>query len=879
MPRFKYTTLFKLIFIIIIFSLTACTTKKNTSVTRAYHNLTARFNVYFNGNESLKGGLRKADKSFKDDYSNILPLFKYNDLTAATMLTPEMDRTIRKSVKLIKSHSITVKPKVDKKKDLSKKDREFLNKPEYCNWIADGYLIMGQAHYYKREFITAEQTFLLIINKYKKDIVKYDAMFWLAKTKIETEDFEDALTLLKELKKTSKKPKSMSHEINLVYADMFMKQKDNKNAIKYLKKGIENEKKKKFKTRLIFIIAQLYNKEEKYKQAVVNFQKVIKRNPEYDMAFSAKIKLSEIYEKTKSDAKGLKKELLKMLKDDKNIDYLDQIYYALGRIELNEKNIPEAMEYFRLSAATKSSNKNQKVKTFIVLAEYYGKTKNYQLASPYYDSTVILMDKSFPDYNELYPKMKSYANLMQQLNIISTQDSLQKVAKLPERERNKLISERIKEIVDAEKAAAEANKSTNNDYDPFMNEPTNNFNQNQIKGGGWYFYNPQAISYGQTDFKKNWGDRKLEDLWRLSNKNLIAEVNLETEETSENKDSLVNDNKVKKLSNKTKEYYLADLPLTDEKLAESNKKIQNALLRAGLIYADELDQKKKAIELLEELLKKYPETAKRLDALQLLYNTSNRIADYTRVEKYKALIIQEYPESLNAKILSNPNFLADKKRKGQEVEKLYDMCYSFFNDKKYNQAINLCNQGLKEYPDNSLNVNFQFLKALSYGESGDKIKLKEELEFLVLKYPKTDISNNAKKILKLIDSGRYNENLYTFEPESAHYYVILVPNKKVDFNKLKFSFQSFNADNYNQQNLNALRIELDTSRTMIVIMQLKSSADAQLYYLEVLNKKVLEPYSLIPYKHFIISNGNYLKYQKDLNTEKYLKFFNKNYGM
>lgn len=881
MPHIKYYKLLKLIFVALLLIITGCTTKKNTSVTRTYHNLTAKFNVYFNGFESIKAGLRKADKSFKDDFSNILPIYKYNDLTVATMLTPEMDRTIQKSAKLIKTHSITVKPKVDKKKKISKKDREFLNKPEYCNWIDDAYLMMGQAHYFKREFITAEQTFLLIMNKFKKEPIKYDAKFWLAKTKIETEDYEDAQTLLKELKKSAKKPKRINHEINLVYADMYMKQKNYKIAIGYLKKGIENEKKKKFRTRLIFILAQLYNKEENYKKAAENFRIVIKHNPGYDMTFSAKIKLAEIYGKTKSDGKGLKKELLKMAKDDKNIEYLDQIYYALGRIELNEKNIPEAMEYFRLSASANSSNKNQKVKTFLVLADYYGKNENYQLASPYYDSTVNFMEKSFPDYEELYPKMKSYSSLMQQLNIISTQDSLQKVAKLPESKRNKIIDRLIKKVVNAEQAIASANQTTNNSFDPFMNESGNRFNQNQSKSGGWYFYNPQTVSYGQTDFKKKWGDRKLEDLWRLRNKKMLAVFDEETEENTENQNNEEgnnqDNNQTKKLSNKTREFYINNLPLTDEKIAKSNKKIQNALLQAGVIYADELDEKKKAIYILEILLKRFPQTEKRLDALQLLYNTSIRNADYSRAEKYKNLIINDYPESLNAKILSDPNYLSNQKRKGKEVEELYETTYSYFNNRKYNQAINLCNSAIKDYSDNKLSANFHFIKAFSFGELGNKAKLKEELELLVLKYPNAEISSNAKKILQLIESGKYDDKLYAYEPDSLHFYVIVVPDKKVDFNKLKFSYQSFNVDNYNQLDLKAYQIELDTERTMIVIQQFKNSGDAQLYYLELLNKKVLEEYSLIPFKHFLISSGNYTKYLKDQNTDKYFKFYNESY--
>jgi TolA-binding protein len=875
MPNTKINGLLKLVFIIILFTLSACTTKKNTRTTRAYHNLTARFNVFFNGNESLKAGLRKTNKTLKDDYSTILPIFKYNSTEAASMLTPEMDRAIQKSAKLIKTHSITVKPKVDKKKKLSKSEREFLNKPEYCNWIDDGYLMMGKAHYFKREFITAEQTFLLIINRFKKEPSKYDAKFWLAKTKIETEDYEDAQVLLKELKKTSKKPKGMSHDINLVYADMYMKQKNYKEAISFLNKSIDEEKDKKIRTRLVYILAQLYHKEENYNEAVVNYNKAIKSSRDYAMTFSAKIKLAEIFEKTKSDGKALKKELKKMVKDDKNYDYLDQIYYALGRIELHEKNIPEAMEYFNLSAAAKSSNKNQKVKTYMVLADYYGKTKKYQLASPYYDSIVGSMKESFPDYEVVYPQMESYAKLMKQLYIISTQDSLQKMAAMPEKERNKLINKKIKEVMAAEKAIAENKQQTNNNYDPFMDQIST---RNQPRGGRWYFYNPQAVSYGQTEFKKLWGDRELEDLWRLSNKKAVADFD---EEQESNIDSLKTnkDNKTQtpKLSNKTKEYYLENVPLTKEKLAESNKKIQEAMLKAGFVYADELDDKKMAIDILEKLLKRFPETEQRLNVLQLLYNTSKRAADYARANQYKAVIINEYPESLNAKILSDPDYLAKQKKKGKEIESLYKQLYNYYNKEKYYQAINLSDKALSEYPDSKLAVNFQYIKALSYGESGNKVKLKEELELLVLNYPQAKLAKNAKATLSLIESGKFNKKLYVYEPDSLHYYMLIAANEKLDFNKLKFAYQSFNVDNYEQQDLNVYSIELDETRKMIVVLQFKNSGDAQLYYLDVLNQKILREYSLVPYKHFIISYNNYRKFLKDRDTEKYLKFFKEKY--
>ncbi|OQY04211.1 MAG: hypothetical protein B6I20_03440 [Bacteroidetes bacterium 4572_117] len=876
MPYLKLNKLITLVIVVLLTTVVSCSTKKNTTVTRAYHNLTARFNVYFNGNESLKAGLRKAENNFKDDYSNILPIYKYNDLTISSMLGGETDRTIQKSAKLIKTHSITVKPKVDKKKKTDDKYLEFINKHEYCNWVDDAYFMMGKAHYLKREFITAEIMFLQIINKFKKETIRYDAKLWLAKTKIETEDYEDAQVLLKELKKSSDKPKYLRHEINLVYADMFMKQKNYENAINYLIKSIEKEKKKSFRTRLTFILAQLYNKEENYKKASENFRKVIKLKPSYEMSFSARIKLSEIFEKTESNGAELKKDLLKMAKDDKNIEYLDQIYYALGRIELNEKDIPKAIEYFNKSASAKSSNKNQKVKTYMVLADYYGKKQNYQIASPYYDSIVSSIDESFPDYAEVYPKMASYAGLMKQLNIISTQDSLQKVAKLSESQRNAIIDKLIKKVVDAEKEIANANKTQNSSYDPFMDDINRS---NKPKGGNWYFYNPRTVSYGQTDFKKKWGDRKLEDLWRLSNKKMLAQFDDEVSNTSDNQDNSndADKDKTAKLSNKKREFYLKDLPLSAEKVIESDKKIQNALLKAGIIYADELDEKKKAIDILEVLLKRFSKTETRLDALQLLYNTSNRVPDNIRVDKYKNLIIKDYPDSYNAKILSDPNFLSKQNQINKEVEDIYEKAYSLFKNKKYTATISLCDNAIKKYPKNYLIANFLFVKSLSYGELKNKSKLKEGLGFLVLNYPKTEVSVNAQNILQLIESGKHDEKLYSYEPDSVHYYVIVLAKAKLDFNKLKFNFLGFHVDNFNQLDLKSYQIELDTVRAMLVVQEFKNKENSQLYYKKLLNEKVLETYPTVPYNQFVISYSNYQKYLKDQNTEKYLKFYNENY--
>lgn len=313
-----------------------CSTKKNTSTTRAYHNLTARYNVYFNGKESMKAGIRQVKRAYKEDYTKILPVFRYEDKAVSTMIGSEMDLTIKKCAKTIKTHSITVKPKVDKKQ-ISKEDKEFLSKQEYCKMIDDAYLLMGKAHFFKREFETAMQTFLLIINKYKKENSTDEAMLYIAKTYAETEDFKNAENTLLELKKSKRWDKKFMLEVDLVYASAFLKQKDYDNAALKLNSAIKNERQKKERARYTFILAQIYQYNNKFALAADNYKKVIKMNPDYEMTFASNINLAVISEKSGSSSSELKKQLKKMVKDEKNIEYLDQLYYALGKIELNEK--------------------------------------------------------------------------------------------------------------------------------------------------------------------------------------------------------------------------------------------------------------------------------------------------------------------------------------------------------------------------------------------------------------------------------------------------------------------------------------------------------------------------------------------------------------
>jgi len=852
----------------------SCSTSKNTSTTRAYHNLTAHYNVYFNASESLKAGNRKLKKS-EEDYSRMLPVFKYEDPNSVNLVSSDMDLAITKCAKTIKSHSITAKPKM-KTKGLTEKDRDFLTKADYCKWIDDAYLIMGKAHFYKKDYETALQTFLLNINKYAKEDSKTEAMLWLARTYVETKEYKNAEALLIDLRKEKRWDQNFQREIDMVYASMYSKQKDYNAEAERLSNVINYKQHKKEKPRLQFILAQIYQNNSQYSLAIENYKKVIRKNPNYDISFKSKINLAEIYEKTGANSSELKTQFLKMLKDEKNIDYQDQLYYALAKIEQNQKNIDKAIEYYKLSASSKSSNKTQKVKTFLALADFYFEKENYTLAKAYYDSTALTIEPTYPDYEIVKPQLEKRKSLSENLNIIFIQDSLQLMARLPENERNQRIDAIIQSIREKENKANEANK--NQQYDPFqMDDINQNRNTDAGSGTNYYFYNINSVSNGQKDFRKRWGDRRLEDNWRRSNKQIVADLT-ENQDSTENVSNNGDAGTEKKITdNKTRDYYLQNIPLNEEKLEASNKKIEKALLNSADIFDKDFNQKQKAIWQYENLLNRFPKTENREDVLQKTQKLYADAQNFQMSDRYKQMIISEFPNSMYAKMLTDPAYVQKVKKENEEIEKLYQTAYERYNKKEFIESLGYCEHSLKTYPDNYLSSKLIFLKALSYGETGNKAMMKENLELLVQKYPDDEVTVRAKAMIDIMDGRKFEEKLYVSSKDSAHYYVLIYPKDKIDINKLRFKFVSFNAKYFTQSDFKISVQSLDSSRDLLIVQSFKNYVPALSYYQKIVSDNLLQEYSTFSLKHFIISTNNFRVYLKSMDNTKYLQFFENEY--
>ena len=271
-------------------------------------------------------------ESYKDDYAEILPVFIYSDKDQLSAISSDMDRSIKKAMKIISIHSITAKPELDDNKELTDKQREFYNQNEYNKWVDDAYMLMGKAHFHKQEYDKASETFQFVISNFPEDINVPEAKIWLARIAIEKNKFKEAEDDFATLGDESQFSRKNKFDLATTKACLALKNKDYEKTIINLKEALENCKNKYYKQRYNFILAQLYQKTNEPSLASEYYKAVIKLNPPYEMTFNARISMALLYESGIGSRKEIEKQLQKMLKDDKNIDYQDQIYYAWGNL-------------------------------------------------------------------------------------------------------------------------------------------------------------------------------------------------------------------------------------------------------------------------------------------------------------------------------------------------------------------------------------------------------------------------------------------------------------------------------------------------------------------------------------------------------------------
>lgn len=848
----------------------ACSQEKNTIVNRSYHNLTARYNGFFNGRLALAEAHDNMRSAYQEDYTNLLPIFIYMKADVVQPVYPQLDRSIAKTSLVIDRHSMDISGK------------------EYCNWIDDAWMIMGQAQFLKGEYTQAKQIFDYTKRKYNDPKIKQLSYFWLARIYTEEESFERASDQLRKVKTTEGFPEELLGEYYAFRAYFYLRQNRRSDAIKELEQAIFWTKNRSVKTRLIFILAQLQRLEGDGAESSRLYAEVISRNPDYEMAFYAKINRALAFDVTAGKSEEIKAVLFKMLKDDKNIEYKDQIYYALAELELKEKNEPKAIEYLKLATTKSVKNGNAKGLAFLKLGDIYFSRPDYPQAQAYYDSTVTFLSTEHPDYNIILARANSLTQMMRDINIIDLQDSLQQFVTLPEKEQDKRINKIISDLEAVEKEAERQKQIQELQSQQAAQQQRLPTNQN-IQKGEWYFYNPAAVGFGAAEFKKIWGNRKNEDDWRRKDKTSLAPLMVEGQNENEN-DTLDGAN-----DPKNPNYYKKNLPTTEAKILASNDLIIEAYYDLALVYKNSMLDEPKAVETFETLITRFDSSKYHPNVYYQLYLINQKNGNTAQAEYYKTKLLSEFPQSDYSKTILNPEYSEDSQEKEAAIKQAYSKCYAYFEQGFYKQCLDQCQLALEQYPNTSFTPQFKFLEALCTGYTEGRERMLSELEIVKTTFSGSDVGNEAAQIIEYLTASEESINSTKLEEElsekeitealenfnynigSTHNFILIVPDS-LDPMSLKSNVADFNRKYFSTKGYKTTMIPLSENKSMIVVSDVGFAAKAMDYY-NTFTKAAPENKSLLanPVKPFVISLENYAHFYKNQNIEAYQIFFSDNY--
>ena len=866
----------KLWFLIALLSVFACSTEKNNFFNRKYHSTTARYNGLFNANELLRLSLITYDGSHKDDFYTFLPVNPLPNDKDVIGMYPAIDTAIAKCTKVIEDHSMP--NAVDM----------YYKEAEYNNWIDENWITIGKALYYRRDYEKALKNFEFVKRFFIKDPSTYIAELWIAKIYIELNKYSDAKLILDGLNEIAQEQKqkkfkdfipflnrkkgdaakptmkqSLQLEIYKAYSDLAMKRKDYEDAIDGLQLAISKTNSPREKARFNYILAQLYQYTNNSGSASHHFNKAVSASASFEIAFNARLNRA-----LSDGSEGVKKDLKRMARDSKNAAFKDQIFYALGLVELNNNQKQEAKEYLTKSAFYSISNKRQKAMAYEKLGDISFFDKEFVPAQKYYDSCARSMPEDYPNAEIVKNKSVKLFDLVKALETAEFEDSVQRIAKLSYNDREVFLKETLiqlrKEIQDIKER----------DAAKLLALQSNSLPNNNVKASKFIFNNPKLRETGFTEFKKLWGARDNEDDWRRNDKLSINTFAYSVDSTEkiagqQTKDSL----SIEKL--------LKDIPLNDSAFSQSQLRLIDALYTSGILFKEVLLENNLAEKQFESVLALRLFNITDLSAAFQLFrlNEQNK-----KSEKYKSYILDKYPNSDAAKYFLDPDFYVKQKKNAEESQKDYLKLLEQYKLKAYQTVYNLSQTILEKDLTNTCRSEYMLLNVLAMGQlTEDKTTLIPKLNQIIEEKPQTEQAKRAKEMLEIIQLG-YSKNeeldfnkkyFFEFVSDVTQYVIILLDNED-DMEDSKGTISDFTTKKFKSSKLRVSSKITLSEKSFILVQEFASISLAD---------KFIDAYKagfeflddLQDNKIYIITQENLKKLIETAKFEEYKLFYNDNY--
>ena len=847
--KYRYFSSIKLLLINIILVM-SCSTQKDAFLNRANHQINTKYNGLFYAKEHLNAGIKKIHNLHINDYNNFLTINKFGNAKSAQSAKSSLDLSIEKATKSIQKHSMDI-------------DGEEKNK-----FIEKNYLIIGRAKFYKQEYAQAINTFSYTLRKTQSQNTKIEALLWstLCHSKLKNKEaVRNNINTLNDDYILNDHQRSILFEIE---SEAAIQKGYYLEAINHLENALELSKVKEKKVRINYILGQLQVKTKNMPSAQKHFLAVIKKSTDYELLFNAQLSMAKAYDPLFSN-NDVEEELIKMTKDKKNTEYLDQVYFAIGSINLKKSDTTSAISALKLSSSLSQFNIEQKSNSHFALANIFWDQKDYVASFNHCDTAFQLTKPKALNYEEIKLMLKSSKKIAHQFRVINHNDSLINLARLPIEERNSVIDDYISNLKQQELKANEDNnpseKNRFNQYD--YNRQTTNSMQ-VASGGGWYFYNPSAISLGYSEFLSRWGNRELEDNWRRKNK---SDEFLEDDTSADYIDDQPNESE-----KYNREYYISKLPIEIEDQAKLLSKVEAAYYNLAVIFKELLQDYTQSLQTYTQLLARFPES----DYRPLIYFDSYNIHllqnDSILAQNVFDKIKYEYPGSDYYKLLLGQEISIDKR----DLDGItYESAYEFYLENSDQSCKDLSELAQNIY-DNVFIAEIQLLNIFCQAKKTDRQSYINKIEKLIQEYPKSNIKLKLDTLLMSLkaDNLLSKDSLFQNNPKGTYSFFIHMKDIEINLPETQRSISQFNKREYKLDSLEIVNLLLNKSSQLIKVQTFKNKLAAESYFnlikkedhiKEMVNEKKIEL--------FIINELNFLALIKEKGINKYRDYFNKIY--
>lgn len=895
----------------------SCSTQKAKWSNIQYHNTTTHYNVWWNGNESLKKGVEQLSSKVKDDYTQILPVYKVGTKEEAMSFNPQFDRAIEKSVKGIKKHSI------------------FINGQEHVPYISKCYLMMAYATFYKHDYVNAASTCQMLQNQYSGTEIADEAAVLAARCSTQDKRYRDAESSLDDLVANLGKGNFSNRQklnLYLAMAECTLPQEKYKKAAQFLKEALECRPSQTQKARICFILGQIYQSQDKRPTATKYYEEVLKCGPGYEMEFNARLSLASCADLQHTDQAKLERLLDKMLKDKKNEEFLDQIYYAKGEMYLGMREMNKACDAFRTSCAVSKNNPAQKARSALRLGSImYEKLQDYDHSQIYYDTAINIIKKDYPRYATIKSRYDLLTSLTTYTRVIARNDSLFVVADMPEVKRNELIRSKIEALEKAEKEAKER--------ELIEQLTADSKGSGNTLTGEWYFYNSNTVQKGKETFRQRWGMRALEDYWFLAKKGFLGSNMIMIDDPKNDSDndtsSLANGDTVAVSDSAARlkgnpndphypAYYLKELPTTQAQRDSMMYEIAVGLLNAGYIYYDGIRNIPKALECYLRLVNNYPEHDDIVQAFYMLYKVYDKQGNTPSANYYRDMVLMGFPDSDFSNLILDEDYYKEIIHRGQLIRDDYAELFSLYRKRRYSEVITAVDNAHEIYPGNPMLGKFDYWKGLSYARMDDKSNAIATFQSILNQYPATDsIYPYAEAQLAFLngEGGNYVVNsgntatldtlsalspevvvnkpnnrlsatksvssedalppeaqLFRYKADMQHLVIIIVNDKKIKSTQLRGKVGNFIGTYYSNAGLQVKPLMFTDSTQLLYINTFVNAQSAIDFATHLqLSEGPMADYQQSDYKIFAISKQNYTTFYNRKQVDAYQLFYNKYY--